>query len=212
MIDKAVGNEYVGSGITNFRDINMSNLFRLDSPRPSGHNTLTDLVKDFKTHYGSRCDGEDIHYGSLPTLEAAIHDAAFGLGQEGKRSRHQARIPQSVLKQSFTILRRSKNAIRRCRSFHELWTLIGRSTEDIQGLGELYVYDTARRIGVKRKLYPTSVYLHRGTRDGARALKLDYRKSYISSSDLPRELRRLSAAKAEDFLCIYKKSLSPFRR
>jgi hypothetical protein len=35
------------------------------------------------------------------------------------------------------------------------------------------MYDTALRIGAKLKLFPTKVYLHAGTRLGARALGLD---------------------------------------
>ena len=55
---------------------------------------------------------------------------------------------------------------------------------DFHGIGSLTVYDTATRIGAFLKLEPDRVYLHAGTRDGARALGFDQRDS-LSASELP---------------------------
>lgn len=69
------------------------------------------------------------------------------------------------------------------------------------------VYDTALRIGAKLGLEPERVYLHAGTRVGARALGLDWRAPSILSQDLPSQLRLLPAWQVEDLLCIYKEYL-----
>ena len=92
-------------------------------------------------------------------------------------------------------------------SFDELIALIHDLTEPIPGIGELAVYDTALRIGARFGLEPTRVYVHAGTRDGARALGFDGRRTTIEMDELPEPLRGLSAREAEDLLCIYKHSL-----
>ncbi len=71
-------------------------------------------------------------------------------------------------------------------------------------VGELTVYDTALRIGAHFGLEPTRVYLHAGTRVGARVLDLDDRQSTIEMDELSAPMQRLLAREAEDLLCIYK--------
>ena len=71
----------------------------------------------------------------------------------------------------------------------------------IHGIGELAVYDIACRIGAFLGLSPERVYLHAGTREGARALGL--RGASVRKMDLPRAFGRLSPGEIEDCLCIY---------
>jgi hypothetical protein len=52
------------------------------------------------------------------------------------------------------------------------------------------------------------VYLHAGTRRGARALGLDHGSDSVSPNQLPPALRRLQPHEVEDVLCIYKDWLS----
>ena len=77
----------------------------------------------------------------------------------------------------------------------------------VGGLGELYVYDTALRIGAKLNLLPNKVYLHAGTRSGAEALGFDGKATVLNVSDLPRELQKLEPHEIEDVLCIFKADL-----
>ena len=56
---------------------------------------------------------------------------------------------------------------------------------------------------------PERVYLHRGTRKGARALGLDWRADSLDPRVLPKELADLEPREIEDFLCIYKDCLRP---
>lgn len=69
--------------------------------------------------------------------------------------------------------------IARAESSEALHALVARQLREVAGIGELYVYDTAFRIGAYLRLPPTRVYLHAGTRDGARALQLDYRSAAL---------------------------------
>jgi hypothetical protein len=48
------------------------------------------------------------------------------------------------------------------------------------------------------------VYLHAGTRAGARALGLNWRATTLAVHDLPAELRVLAPHEIEDCLCIFK--------
>jgi hypothetical protein len=77
----------------------------------------------------------------------------------------------------------------------------------LSGIGELYVYDTAFRLGAYLALLPVDVYLHTGTRAGARALKLNVDRKFIPIDEFPTALRHLQAHEIEDFLCIYKSKL-----
>ena len=90
-------------------------------------------------------------------------------------------------------------------SFAELHRLIDRQIKPIRGIGDLAVYDIAHRIGAYLRREPEAVYLHAGTREGARALSLAGKK--IEVRELPAGLRKLSAAEIEDCLCIYKDAL-----
>ena len=77
--------------------------------------------------------------------------------------------------------------------------------------GKLASYDTSLRIGAHRGLWPRWVYLHTGTRTGAKALNLDISGVSLEVSDLPGPLRRLQPYEVEDFLCIYKQNLKTGR-
>jgi hypothetical protein len=95
----------------------------------------------------------------------------------------------------------------RAQSFAELIVCIDAAVRSLRGIGELYVYDTALRLGAHLGLLPHKVYLHAGTRRGARALGLDHRAESVSLADLPAPLRGLRPHEIEDVLCIYKEWL-----
>jgi hypothetical protein len=127
----------------------------------------------------------------------------------GKRWAHQRRIPGAALEKATDRLRRA--GLEKARSFDDLIQRVNSAVRSIRGIGELYVYDTALRIGAHLRLLPREVYLHAGARMGARALHLDYRSASIPLDRLPVELRRLEPHEIEDVLCIYKDWLTPVR-
>lgn len=79
------------------------------------------------------------------------------------------------------------------------------SNPKIVGLGELYFYDTALRIGAYLNLHPEKVYLHRGTRIGAKKLGFDWKKESLDPAIFPEPLKPLKPLEIDYFLCIYKK-------
>jgi len=105
-----------------------------------------------------------------------------------------------------------KAPVRRCRSFRELHDLVESRIGDIGGIGELAIYDTALRIGAFLRLEPDLVYLHRGTRAGAKALGVPHRGATLTLGQLPAALCRLSPRELEDCLCIFKDELRRLSR
>lgn len=136
------------------------------------------------------------------TLRSAVARAALAETRDGKRYSHQRRIKQVVLQAIRQVL--SEIDYSQMRSFDELHTAIDREIGSIRGVGELLVYDTALRIGAKLSLMPERVYLHSGTRQGARALGLPWKQGSISIHQMPAVLRGLQPHEIEDCLCIFK--------
>lgn len=186
-----------------------------DSPacyKPSGtpqHEHSPDSLECVVAHFIQRCrDGamaELRFYRDQPGLSEAIEAAALARTKDGGRHSHQARIPLRILEQGKRRLVRCVSELSRSRTFDELFHVVDRAR--IRGLGELWAYDTAHRIGVYRGLEPTHVYLHRGTLEGAKALGLTHRRKILRIEKLPGAFRRLRPHEIEDCLCLYKERL-----
>lgn len=178
-------------------------------PHPQAGRVGRDLhaiVRQYRAVWRDHADGELDHYRGQPTLRAAIREAGMARMGNGKRHPHQYRIPKTSLMQATDALLRSP--ISRCASFDELYALVDAVIGPIPGIGELTVYDTSHRIGAKLGLESRRVYLHAGTRVGARALGLHGNRKFVEIDELPTPLRALSAAQVEDCLCIYKDVLA----
>ncbi|GAB4377368.1 MAG: hypothetical protein Kow00121_26600 [Elainellaceae cyanobacterium] len=139
-----------------------------------------------------------------PSLESAIEKAAFAVNSQGKRHPHQRRLKKSTLEEAHQTLLSNIKEIQHCKSFDDLFTLVEMLLNPIVGAGELYTYDTALRIGAKLNLLPTAVYLHAGTRNGAKTLGFNSRTKMIEMAALPSELQQLEPYEVEDILCIFK--------
>lgn len=159
-----------------------------------------------RTH-GPRKKAELAHFAQLGSLEDAITWAALGVDERGKCHAHQRRLTQLNLHRSRYRLLASRDEIKSCQSFSELLALIYLESGRIKGLGDLYCYDTALRLGAYLSLAPERVYLHAGTRVGARALGFDSDTESIRLDQLPGAFLQLEPYEAEDLLCIYKDML-----
>lgn len=141
--------------------------------------------------------------------EAVAHAGmAMNFDAEPHRFPHQWRIRNTALLKGTDELTGAITRIRACKNFRELINIVDSIADTVGGIGELYVYDTALRIGAHLRIFPKEVYLHRGTRDGARALGRNVDRSSIPVHQFPREFRQLEPHEIEDVLCIYKKRFS----
>ncbi len=173
-----------------------------------GPRTQRGMVRHYTWHYRPWAQDELERFSNLPFGEA-IERAALAKDERGKRFSHQRRLRGSVLRKARNILVDAAKELWRCPSFDQFHRLIQELLNGMRGLGELYYYDTALRIGARMGLMPKRVYLHRGTRDGAHALRLDWRADSLDPRTLPKALAVLKPHEIEDFLCIYKDQLSP---
>jgi len=95
----------------------------------------------------------------------------------------------------------------RCDGFESLFEIVETAGEQVYGIGEVSVYDTALHIGAYHEWEPNEIYLHAGTREGAKALGFDGRRRTIRPDELPEAFQRLKPREIEDCLCIYKDDL-----
>lgn len=144
-------------------------------------------------------------YRGLGDLETAIKRATFAEDIVGKSYRkegeskvnrhgHQRRIKRAVLEDARRVLASKSNIkkLETCSSFEGIFDFVSRNCEEIHGLGALYVYDTALRIGAFSKKLPKRVYLQAGALTGARALGLDVKNPPLSASAFPKAMQHLA--------------------
>lgn len=167
------------------------------------------ILRHYNTHGRRRAADELDWFAQFPSLDHAIARGATATDARGKRFNHQRRISKGTLAEAHKALRRARSAIQASKSFDELINVVSRALEDVFGVGELYCYDTAFRLGGYLRIYPERVYLHSGTREGARALGiLVGKRDALEIAELPKELRGLLPHEIEDVLCIYKGQFS----
>jgi hypothetical protein len=145
----------------------------------------------------------------MPTVRDAVKSAARSEEADGKRHPHQRRIREGSIVNATKALLLAADRIHGSSSFGELLKLVEEILANVRGVGELYTYDVSLRIGAWLGHMPEKVYLHRGTRIGARALGLDTSEGSVEMSALPVELQQLPPSEVEDILCIYKDRFIP---
>jgi len=142
-----------------------------------------------------------------PTLKAAVEVSALAINSKDKRLLHQRRLKKVTLEKAKELLFTNLDELEKCQSFEELFLFVKELVNPTKGVGELYIYDTTLRIGAKMNLLPTKIYLHAGTRVGARALGFSGKLKYLDKQDLPTDFNELEPYEIEDLLCIFKSDL-----
>lgn len=170
--------------------------------------SLAALVRDYETRCQPRALAERLRFADMSRAEA-VRTAALCLTAKGKRHDHQRRIPGASLSEAARRLARVR--FRKAWSFDALHGLIAETCGDLDRFGELTRYDVAFRIGARLGIEPERVYLHAGTRKGAKALGLPHRRATLEKEELPRAIRKLRPYEIEDFLCIYEEDLDRFQ-
>lgn len=162
------------------------------------------IVDHYIAHHRTRAEKELHFFAMQKTIERAVALAALAKSPAGKRLSHQRRIPVAALQESQRRLRGAIGDLESASSFDDLHHLVGETIRDIRGIGPLTIYDTALRIGARLGLEPDRVYLHAGTRVGAKRLGLATFEGTIRIDETLVRFRRLKPREVEDVLCIYK--------
>ncbi len=166
---------------------------------------LAKLVAEYRLKHLPRAKEERGFFKNL-TREKALEHAGLAMWKDGRRLRHQNLIVRGALPRARRALEGIKGKLDGVRDFDALHELIGRSVGDIRGIGELYIYDTALRLGAQLGHPPRRVYLHAGPRNGARSLGcINYRARSVEVKCFPPELQDLRAYQIENFLCVMRK-------
>lgn len=167
--------------------------------------TLDEIVSDYIREYRKRAHTEMRFFEIQPSPSAAIRKAALCQLPSGKRHPHQRRIPGALLEQVEARLQGIARKLAGAANFDELHRLVKNEIGSIKGIGALTVYDIAHRIGAHFGKEPRLVYLHAGTRVGARVF--DIGGDFFDPRILPKAFSRLAPSEIEDCLCIYKDKL-----
>lgn len=172
---------------------------------------LRSLVARYIAQHRPRALREKDFFTSMPSLELAIHHAALALDDRNppRRYSHQCRIRLAPMRKAEQFLLRARKQLEAKTTFDDLHTFLANTFTKIPGLGVLYTYDTALRLGFFLGLEPTSVYLHAGTKVGARALGVTA-SHMVRVSSLPPALQVLPPHEIENFLCIFKRGANGY--
>jgi hypothetical protein len=168
--------------------------------------TLDEIVLDYIREYRDGARDEMRVFESDRSSAAVIRRAALSQWRRDKRHPHQRRIPGAILGQAEERLQAIRPSLAKAADFAALHRLVEEEIGRIKGIGELTVYDIAHRIGAHFGKAPRLVYLHAGTRTGARALNI--KGNSFDPGVLPKAFASLSPAEIEDCLCIYKDELN----
>jgi hypothetical protein len=174
--------------------------------------SLTRIIRDYLLNFQPEHEQEMMWFRNQGSFEDAMRLATQAQDCRGRRYSHQRRIKSQAITGASRALAEAHDDLRKCSSFHELWSLIGSTLDSIKGVRELYVYDCASRLGAHLGLEPEKVYLHAGTREGAKNLGLlsqeGMRTLWLEPTKLPVALRKLPPSDVENLLCIYKVELA----
>lgn len=163
---------------------------------------LSKLIAEYQRSRTPTVCREQQWYADAPHLGVAITRAAESIGGDGKCHSHQRRVGKETLQRFGQGLLLRRQQIGKCRTFAELHEEV--ASAKIEGIGQLTIYDTADRIALFKGIAPDAIYLHAGTRAGARALGLRAKGPTLAMGELPAPLRKLSAREIENFLCVFK--------
>src|SRR5256885_15817936 len=128
--------------------------------------SLAEICQAYIDYRKGCCDDKPF-YEQQPALVDAIAKAAMATRANGRRCSHHTRKPRALLERATRRLLAIEPAIAVVRDFDALIDVVGAPLRGIKGLGPLYIYDTALRIGYRLRLLPQRAYLHAGTRAGA---------------------------------------------
>jgi hypothetical protein len=167
--------------------------------------TLNEIVSDYIREYRGDARKEMRFFEILRSPSEAIRKAALCELPGGKRHSHQRRIPRALLEHVEARLQGIGRKLARAGSFAALHQAVEEEIGALKGIGRLTVYDISHRIGAHFGKAPERVYLHAGTRVGARVFGIS--GDSFNPKILPKPFSQLEPSEIEDCLCIYKDEL-----
>ncbi len=187
----------------------MPNTFKC-KPQVSYHRSFKNLKEIVDAYIEDYKDNVDYEIKEIKkaNFEEVLKKVGRGKFLDGGHLDHLKRLTEEALRNALLILISFRKQIKSCKNFHEIFELIHEEIErEVYGIGEMYTYDISFYLSINLGFKPKYVYLHKGTRIGARKLGLDVKRDYISKNEFPQEFQNLEIYDIENLLCIYKKYL-----
>jgi hypothetical protein len=163
--------------------------------------TFEYIVNDYIREYREDARKEMRFFEIQRRPSEAIRKAALCELPSGKRHPHQRRIPRALLEEVEAKLQRIGRRLARATSFSSLHQSVEDEIGKLKGIGALTVYDISHRIGAHFGRVPKNVYLHAGTRIGAKVFGIT--GNSFDPKILPKPFSRLAPSEIEDCLCLY---------
>lgn len=130
--------------------------------------TFDEIISDYIRQYRAAARNEMRFFEIQRSPSEAIRKAALCELPSGKQHPHQRRIPRELLEQVEARLPGIRRRLAGASSFAALHQAVNDDIGSLNGIGTLTVYDIAHRIGAHFGKALERVYLHAGTRVGAR--------------------------------------------
>ena len=141
------------------------------------------------------------------SFRSAIEYSASGVAPHRKIHPHQRGIGVKQLRQSAILLKEYNSAIRKAKSFADLFIITETVKSVLKGLGDLWSYDTALRMAFNRgkAFYPQAVFVQRGNMKGIKKIfsKMPMKQRTLPVKIFPKELRSLKPFEIENFLSVW---------
>jgi len=175
-------------------------------------NKIQAYIDAYINHYMILEEKELDFFRKSKSLEESIINATKAIDFNGKRLSHQRRLKIQVLETMAKKLLNRKQDFINSTCFDEIYAIV--NEERIFGFGKLAIYDTSLRISAYQNIEPDSVYLHAGTKKGAKNIGVNtFGKKQLKLNDLPLEFQKainnnsIGYKHIEDILCIFKDRL-----
>ena len=147
------------------------------------------------------------YYEEHSSLDKAISNASIGKNDSNIMDPHQWLVGKVKGEIGAKELNSRIFEIKNAQSFEDIFEITESVIKKIYGLGDLWSYDTALRIGFFLRKYPKEVYIQRGVVHGVKKIfknKIPKGRS-LDVSIFPKELQQLKPYEIENFLSIWGK-------
>lgn len=166
---------------------------------------LDELMHCYRSCYQQHKIDEILFFRNMKSFDEALEFAEFAYNSEGRTYPHQYRLKHVARKEAWWALQAMKEELQACANFYELYQCIVQRLLKVTGVGPLYYFDTALRLGAKLGHLPEHVIVQCGSREGAQKLGLKVIKGRVDISQLPLKLvEEMNPWEIENFLCIYR--------
>jgi hypothetical protein len=144
------------------------------------------------------------------SFHSAIEYSASGVTPHRKIHPHQRGIGVNQLRQGALVLKKYTPAIRKAKSFADLFIITEAVRSQLRRLGDLWSYDTALRMAFNRgkTFYPQAVFVQKTVKKGIKKIfhKIPLRQPTLPLKIFPREIQSMKPFEIEYFLSVWGKT------